>query len=225
MVIAAFFTFLVNLGVNGGELRLYLFIGEILGWFAWHETIGRITVSIFRRLFNFLYRVVFDPAGAFLHRVAEKAGRNLSLCADGAGKKIQTWEKCLKHRGAVVYNQNMGRKSKTVKTECSRKGALAAMKVIKGKKRGKNIFLGIAVAVFTVYAFTMLIQQQVAISEKKQELASVKQQIQIQEIKNDELKNADGSDSKNRNYIDKSARTSLDFSKPGERVFVNIAGK
>lgn len=99
------------------------------------------------------------------------------------------------------------------------------MKVIKGKKRGKNIFLGIAVAVFTVYAFTMLIQQQVAISEKKQELASVKQQIQIQEIKNDELKNADGSDSKNRNYIDKSARTSLDFSKPGERVFVNIAGK
>lgn len=142
MVIAAFFTFLVNLGVNGGELRLYLFIGEILGWFAWHETIGRITVSIFRRLFNFLYRVVFDPAGAFLHRVAEKAGRNLSLCADGAGKKIQTWEKCLKHRGAVVYNQNMGRKSKTVKTECSRKGGARRNESNKRQKAGEKYFSG-----------------------------------------------------------------------------------
>lgn len=105
MVFAAFFTFLVNLGVNGGELRLYLLLGGVLGFAVWHETLGSVTVSLFRRLFRFLYRRLFDPAGAFLHRIFFKAGLKMHKIFVQYGKKLQSWKKRLKHHGAVVYNQ------------------------------------------------------------------------------------------------------------------------
>ena len=100
------------------------------------------------------------------------------------------------------------------------------MKVIQGKKPKKSILLRIAVFAFAVYALAALVQEQATLSAKKQELASVKQQIRIQEIKNEDLKNAvdSGKDGQSA-YIEKAAREGLDYSKPGERVFVNIAGK
>lgn len=97
------------------------------------------------------------------------------------------------------------------------------MKLIKGEKPRRSILLRIAIFAFAVYALMLLVQQQAKISAKKQELASVQQQINIQEIKNDDLKNALGSGQSD--YIEKAAREGLGFSKPGERVFVNIAGK
>ena len=72
----------------------------------------------------------------------------------------------------------------------------------------------------------LLVQQQAQISAKKQALDSAKQLVKIQEINNDDLKNALGSGQDGQSaYIEKAAREGLDFSKPGERVFVNIAGK
>lgn len=53
----------------------------------------------------------------------------------------------------------------------------------------------------------------------------MKQQIQIQEIKNDDLKNIAASGKGSDDYVEKAAREGLDYSKPGERVYVNIAGK
>lgn len=100
------------------------------------------------------------------------------------------------------------------------------MKVIQGTKPRKSILLRIAVFVFAVYALAALVQEQATLREKKQELVSIKQQIQIQEIKNEDLKNAvDSGQDGQRTYIEKAAREGLDYSKPGERVFVNIAGK
>lgn len=100
------------------------------------------------------------------------------------------------------------------------------MKLIKGKKPPKSILLRVAIFAFAVYALMLLVHQQAQISEKKQALSSVTQQIKIQEINNDDLKNALGSGQSGQSaYIEKAAREGLDFSKPGERVFVNIAGK
>lgn len=112
MVLAAFFTFLVNLGVNYGELRLYLFAGEILGWFCWHDTIGLVTVSLFRRLFSFLYRWLFDPFGKFLRLIALKTGKKFLRFVDCVRKRLQNWKKCLKHSRTVVYNQRKGKRQK-----------------------------------------------------------------------------------------------------------------
>jgi len=226
MILAAYFTFFIDLGVCFGELRIYLFTGEVLGWFAWHETIGRVTVFLFRKLFGFLYRKVFDPAGARLHAAASKLGKQIKKFIRSGQKRLQNQKKSLKHSPLVVYNyRNKGGKWK--KHPFSRKKARRKMKVIEGKtekrKRKKSFLLRFAVLVFSIYVLVLLIQQQSVISAKKQQLSAVNQQIQIQEIKNEELKDDVGKG--NSAYMEKTAREELGYSKPGERVYVNIAGK
>ncbi len=99
------------------------------------------------------------------------------------------------------------------------------MKVIKIKKQKGGLLLRIAVFAFAVYTVVALVNQQVQISEKRQELASVKQQIQIQEIKNEDIKHALSTGAnESSDYIERVAREGLNLAKPGERVFVNIAG-
>ncbi|HEX2985858.1 MAG TPA: septum formation initiator family protein [Caproiciproducens sp.] len=99
------------------------------------------------------------------------------------------------------------------------------MKVIKKKKYRGSFLLRIAIFAFAVYAVMALVNQQVQISQKRQELASVKQQIQIQEIKNEDIKHALSTGANaSSDYMERVARESLHLAKPGERVFVNIAG-
>ena len=86
------------------------------------------------------------------------------------------------------------------------------------KKSKRNIFLTVAVSVFAVYVVAVFISQQIQISGKKQEL-------QVQNMKNNEIKKSlDANINDNSEYIERLARTGLDFVKPGERVFVNVAG-
>lgn len=99
------------------------------------------------------------------------------------------------------------------------------MKVIKVKKQKGSLLLRVAIFAFAVYTVVALVNQQVQISEKRQELASVKQQIQIQEIKNEDIKHALSTGAnESSDYIERVAREGLNLAKPGERVFVNIAG-
>ena len=99
------------------------------------------------------------------------------------------------------------------------------MKVIKTKKQNGSFLLRVAIVAFAVDTVVALVNQQVQISEKRQELASVKQQIQIQEIKNEDIKHAlNTGANENSDYIERIAREGLNLAKPGERVFVNIAG-
>lgn len=99
------------------------------------------------------------------------------------------------------------------------------MKVLKRKKQHGSILLRIAIFAFAVYTVAALVNQQVQITQKRSELATVHQQIQIQEIKNEDIKHAltTGASASN-DYMERVARESLHLAKPGERVFVNIAG-
>ncbi len=102
---------------------------------------------------------------------------------------------------------------------------MRAMKVLKGKKQ-RSILLRIAVFVFAVYFLALLVGQQARIREKQRQLAAVKDKIRIQEIQNEDVKSAgSGGGSSDSEYIERAAREGLDFAKPGERVYVNIAGK
>jgi len=99
------------------------------------------------------------------------------------------------------------------------------MKVIKKKKQKSSIILRIAIFAFVVYIFVALVNQQVQISDKRQQLTAMKQQLQVQELKNDDIKHAlQSGTNESSDYIERVARQELDFAKPGERVFVNISG-
>lgn len=89
----------------------------------------------------------------------------------------------------------------------------------------RYIVLSVVVLIFAVYSVVTLINLYSQISQKKNELEGINDEIAIQEIKNkemDELYNS--SDEEFSKYIEKIAREELDYIKQGERVFVNVAG-
>ena len=98
------------------------------------------------------------------------------------------------------------------------------MKVIKKKKQRGSIILRIAVFAFAAFVAGSLLTQQVQIAEKRRQLEDLQQEIRLQEIKNGDLEQALGDGSDQGDYVERIARESLDYAKPNERVFVNIAG-
>lgn len=92
------------------------------------------------------------------------------------------------------------------------------------KKRKFKIFHVFVLGLVGYTAFT-LINQQVQINKKRKELESLSEQIEIQKIKNNQISEIAKSDFEDQqDYVERTARSDLDLSKRGERVFVNISG-
>ena len=100
----------------------------------------------------------------------------------------------------------------------------------------RGIIISAAFVVFLIYSLITLLNLQVQVSEKTNELDKIEQKIAIQDDKNKEIKNVYGilskldestdSESYNEalNYIERIAREEYDYINKGERIFVNIAG-
>ncbi len=92
--------------------------------------------------------------------------------------------------------------------------------------KGNLAVISVILAVFTLYAVITLVDQQMKIAEKKEELGKIQDEIFLQEVKNDELNDIYNLDDEENNaYIERVAREEFDYSKKGERVFINIAGE
>ena len=88
------------------------------------------------------------------------------------------------------------------------------MEEVKIKRYKGSLLLKVAVFCFACFMVTMLVGQQISISQKKE-----------QHVVNDELRydlNEENAD--NTDYAEKVARRELDYVKPGERVFYNVGG-
>lgn len=95
----------------------------------------------------------------------------------------------------------------------------------KKKHNKKMIFLYIALAAFIIYVSFTIINQSVQISDKKDELEKINNELEIVEIKSDNLKQIKNYKGKKlRDYMENIAREDLDYIKNGERVFVNVSG-
>ena len=123
----------------------------------------------------------------------------------------------------MMLTNPMERKTSGKKAE--REGGTRIMKVIKRKKQRGSLLLKLAIFAFAAYIVFALVNQQVQIKEKSQELADLQEQVETQKIKNEDMKHALNADEEEtKEYIERVAREDLDYAKPGERVFVNIAG-
>ena len=91
------------------------------------------------------------------------------------------------------------------------------MEEVKIKRYKGSLLLKVAVFCFACFMVTMLVGQQISISQKKDELQQLKNELKEQQVVNEE--NADNTD-----YAEKVARRELDYVKPGERVFYNVGG-
>ena len=123
----------------------------------------------------------------------------------------------------MMLTNPMERKTSGKKAE--REGGTRIMKVIKRKKQRGSLLLKLAIFAFAAYIVFALVNQEVQINEKSQELADLQEQVETQKIKNEDMKHALNADEEEtKEYIERVAREDLDYAKPGERVFVNIAG-
>lgn len=109
----------------------------------------------------------------------------------------------------------------------------AAEEIDRNESEGRSILsrpafvlLSAAAAVFLIYAVISLIGINAQIRERRLELNELKDEITVQEIKNDEIKRLyDSTGSDFSTLAEQIARDDLDYVKEGERVFVNIAGE
>jgi hypothetical protein len=108
MVFCAFFSFLLALPLGSGAVRFYLLVGEALGWAAYYFTVGQVTACFFRAISDFLYRYLFNPFGALLHRFSEWITQILRSAINLLKKLAWHWKKRLKQRVHLVYNRRNG---------------------------------------------------------------------------------------------------------------------
>lgn len=116
------------------------------------------------------------------------------------------------------------KKKETGKAQSNSRSFIEEVNLPKVKKKS-FILLYVAIFAFAVYAVITLVNQYIEISDKKQQLAELKNQISVQEIKNEDIekvKNYTGEELDE--YIEKIAREELEYIGQGERVFVNISG-
>ena len=98
----------------------------------------------------------------------------------------------------------------------------------KSVHRKSNWILYIAVVALVLYIAVTIVDQNVKIREARQELSELNQQINLKIIELDEKKKVADAAEKNdfdsfSEYIERIARQ-RDYVKPGEKVYINIAG-
>ena len=87
-----------------------------------------------------------------------------------------------------------------------------------------SVLLKFAVLCFAAFAVVSLVGQQLQISEKREELAAVQEQLSTQLTRNEEIQNSLDNSGGLAEYAERKARSELDYAKPGERVFVDVGG-
>ena len=114
---SAVFTFLFSLAVMDGMLRLYLFLGEAVGFAAYYYTIGRLVmrfagtvISVILKLWNLLWWLILFPfrlLAKALRRPVQAIGKLLKKLAQ---KTLTNFKKVLKQAPSLLYNYKKRKK-------------------------------------------------------------------------------------------------------------------
>ena len=91
--LAAVFTFAFFMAVSQGEVRAYLYFGELTGWIIYYETVGSWLFRLQNGIFRFLRRVARKIAAPF-----RRLGKKLSDRAASRRTKVKKPEKNRKQR-------------------------------------------------------------------------------------------------------------------------------
>ena len=91
------------------------------------------------------------------------------------------------------------------------------------RKPNKSFLLRLCLAAFLAYAVMMLVDMQVSVASRRQQLDELTAKMETQRLTNKELERqlAMGVDDA---YVERTARDRLDFVRPNEEVFIDISG-
>ena len=116
------------LGVNAGEIRGYLIVGELLGAMVYYGTIGRLimrSAQAISRAIRCVLRFLRDKILKPIFRPFRKLGRKIQKAMKKAGKNSKKLSRSSKYRlkrtGILLYNLfNVSPKRKEKKSEVER---------------------------------------------------------------------------------------------------------
>ena len=120
LLICAGATFFYLMTTVSGQIRLFVLVGEVIGWVLYYFTIGDVVMKAAHTVIDFVYRLLrllltpFIFVGKRLYRILSRAGKKVEARA----KKISTNGKMrLKQQRLLLYNliKIPGRKTRIVK--------------------------------------------------------------------------------------------------------------
>lgn len=93
----------------------------------------------------------------------------------------------------------------------------------KAEKKKKNVILSVIIALVVVYVVFLMVDMQVSLAAKKEELQLLEQEYEIRRMENKDLKRqiANGVDEEE---VERVAREQLEYVAPEEKVFIDISG-
>lgn len=127
---SAVITFLFSLAVMEGRLRLYLFLGEAAGFFAYYFTLGRVVtglavraVAAVLRAWKVLWTILLWPLRALWRVTRSPREAAEAVCLKTGQKALLFFKKGLQRLRDVVYNKKRKQPlASPVETEGNRSG-------------------------------------------------------------------------------------------------------
>lgn len=101
MSLASLISFVLTVVINLGIVRWYILLGEVLGFFVYMRTAGRVSGAIFRLIRKVIVKVlwiIFTPLRLLWHLIV----RIFSKLAKKIKKIVKT---LLKNRKRILYNE------------------------------------------------------------------------------------------------------------------------
>ena len=84
------------------------------------------------------------------------------------------------------------------------------MRVVETRKQKSSFLLRIAIFAFSIYILAALVNQQVQIAQKSQQLDDLSKKIQVAEVQNDEIRHVlEDSENQSDEYIEQYVRREL----------------
>lgn len=135
MLTCGLITFVLAVAVNYGEIRFFIIAGEIIGWCAYHLTIGQLTmlfstliIKAVRAVNKFIRKYITGPIQKGMRAVSNLLCRILKIPLAFLKKSYTKFKNRLKHNGSLVYNQHNNQKKRKRKMKRKNSGVQAKMK-------------------------------------------------------------------------------------------------
>jgi Spore cortex protein YabQ (Spore_YabQ). len=129
MLTSGLITFILAVAVNYGEVRFYIIAGEIIGWCAYHLTIGQLTllfstliIKAVRAVNKFIHKYIMGPIKKALRTIARLLIRIIRIPFVFLKKSYTKFKNRLKQNNSLVYNQHNNQKKRKRKTKRKKGG-------------------------------------------------------------------------------------------------------
>ena len=211
-VLAALLTFLFALRVGGGELRLYMLTGMLLGavlWFLLLSPLLRPVWDFWAASLRETGRLLWSPLallGRLIKKWAAAVKKGFSFCVKCATIRVDGWKS--HHSKEKTPQQKGGRPMAREKRQKKTK-----------KRPGTMVLLVIAVLVAVLGIQIVRVYQQLKVA--RQEEAALSQQLTQQQQENDALR-SDLEKKGDESFIKALARDLLGLADEGERIFYDV---